>query len=248
MEVGHIAEVCEGPDRRGRCYVCSGLSHQAARCATRTLKCPLCADLRRPDGHVLRAVGCAPPCRWWGRAPKKKERRDSREGHVSSSDMEENGTAMLCPSDEGEGRGVRAARGTASFSIATPSRPAVASGGTAGVGRGERRWPVAVEKRVGEGGRAKEDPALTATREEDGATGGPTKRGSYAPPTLGSGQRLPTPILGKKGSSGVKGATFKGSPLSRPGGVGNPGGPPEVSPGGSGSAEWEDDGGPSRRD
>lgn len=65
--------------------MCSGLSHRAARCPARLMRCPLCADLCRSSGHVLGATGCLSMRRRWGRAPKEKRRATTRESDTSSS-------------------------------------------------------------------------------------------------------------------------------------------------------------------
>lgn len=120
LEAGHVAFWCEGPDRRGRCYSCSGPSHLAVRSAARTIRCPLCADLGRPDGHPLGAAGCTPLMRWWGRAPPKKKGGSPRPNIPGTLDSEENGPTS------------RSGDTTTSHSVRPVVRPVKGEGGVRG--------------------------------------------------------------------------------------------------------------------
>ncbi|KMQ90164.1 gag-like protein [Lasius niger] len=60
LEQGHIRHQCKSEvDRSNRCYRCGAPGHRIGQCSAEP-KCPLCADLGRPAGHVLGEKGCAP--------------------------------------------------------------------------------------------------------------------------------------------------------------------------------------------
>lgn len=63
LETGHARNQCtSAADRSDRCFRCGG-THVAKTCRMPP-KCPLCADLGRPNGHCLGAAACgAPPAR-----------------------------------------------------------------------------------------------------------------------------------------------------------------------------------------
>jgi len=189
LKVGHIAMFCGGPNRRGRCYFCSGSSHRAVRCVAGTPKCPLCADLLRPDGHALGADGCVPPRRWWGHAPKKKRSRRLSE-ELSSSEAEVIGATKLRPSSGGGGS-PRATREVVSSSVTTPPKEVAECGGTAVEDREEKRRLVPAEER-GEGKRPKDKRVSFAMKEVEGwVMVGLRKGGSNVRPTSGTGGARP---------------------------------------------------------
>ena len=61
MERAHAIQQCTLEiDRSKHCYKWRGSDQRASTC-TAPLKCPLCADLRRPANHHLGGKVCSPP-------------------------------------------------------------------------------------------------------------------------------------------------------------------------------------------
>ncbi|XP_039315379.1 uncharacterized protein C683.02c-like [Solenopsis invicta] len=66
LRAGHTIGTCNSPvNRGGRCYRCGDEGHVASLCE-KEFKCPLCADMGRPEGHRYGGPACNPP-------PEKKE-------------------------------------------------------------------------------------------------------------------------------------------------------------------------------
>jgi len=72
LQPGHVRATCPGgKDRAGLCYRCGEAGHLASTCSAPP-RCPVCADLGRPDGHRVGGRAC--------RAPRKRERRGGKAG------------------------------------------------------------------------------------------------------------------------------------------------------------------------
>lgn len=61
MGVGHTRQLCPSDIDRGElCFRCGREGHKSATCTVEP-KCALCADARRPSGHVMGSRKCKPP-------------------------------------------------------------------------------------------------------------------------------------------------------------------------------------------